>query len=273
MRRLNIEKTREILVDFIRVSFKDAGFTKAVIGMSGGIDSAVVGALAVEALGADNVHAILMPYNKIPESINDDVEDAKTICRHLKMKYHIQDITDIVDSTSTMMKKNKKTKGDNFHLRLGNIMARTRMITLFDYSSANSALVLGTENFSEAMFGYFTMFGDSASSIEPIYHLFKTEVFELASHLGLPNFIINKKPSARLWVNHTDEGELGISYQEADEILYFLNYEGWDIESYAIMGFDVSVVKQVISLVWKNKFKHDLPIKPWKTLPLLSEEE
>lgn len=262
MRTLDYNKVEEMLVKFIQKEFAKAGFTKAVIGMSGGIDSAVVANLAVKALGADNVHGILMPFNKIPESIEDDVQDAKTLCRHLGMKYHIVDITGMVDAIEPTMKKNRKTKGDNYTLRLGNIMARVRMITLFDYSSANDALVLGTENYTENQFGYFTMHGDGASCVEPIIPLFKTEVFQLANQLGLPEFILIKKPSARLWGDHTDERELGISYDDADVILFYHTWERWGMEDFLHMGFDETKVSLVLNQVKRNRFKHTLPVLP-----------
>jgi len=283
MRELDYNEVEDKLVRFIKREFKEAGFEKAVIGVSGGLDSAVSATLAVRALGAENVHAVLLPYGNIEKSITDDVLDAKRICKHLGIKHSVTPITEAVDGFETIMKKSLSKKGENYDMRLGNIMARVRMIALFDYSSANKALVLGTENKTESAsdtefnnngrcigdggFGYFTMFGDSASCIEPLSELYKTEVFKLANHLNLPEFLQEKKPSARLFDGHSDEEEMGITYAMADPILYFINEENWDIEHFKTMGFNVKDVKIVFALKKKNCFKSDIPILcPKRTL-------
>lgn len=303
MRELNYKKVENEIVKFIKNEFKKAGFTKAVIGMSGGIDSSVSACLAVKTLGKENVHGILMPYNKIKASVNEDVADGKAICEHLGIDYHIQDITKVVNAMSdtmdnsalykeinnrlkleqaldTYMKLGNIEKTPEYLLRRGNVCARVRMMILFDFSSANKALVLGTENLTESAsemkfsngycvgdggFAYFTMFGDSASCIEPICSLYKTEIFALAKHLKLPKFVIEKVPSARLWDGQSDESEIGITYTEADEILYFINEEGWLPEHFEANGvWKMDNVLKVFELKKKGAFKSNIPIKMGK---------
>lgn len=280
MRALDYTKVEEILVNFIKDEFKKAGFTKAVIGMSGGIDSSVSANLAVKALGKENVYGILMPYSKVKGSAITDVKDAEKICKHLGMPFHVQDITSVVDSMEDVLDKNTQVSQQSdpmtYKLRVGNACARVRMMVLFDFSSANKSLVLGTENLTESAsefkfnkkgenigyggFGYFTMFGDSASCIEPILNLYKTEVFEFARHLGLPEFVIKKAPSARLWDGHNDEREMGISYAEADEVLYYINEEKWEREHFEKVDFDMVKVDKVLELKNKGAFKSNIPI-------------
>ena len=287
MRKLDYAKVEKNLVTFIQDTFEKAGFKKAVIGLSGGIDSAISAALLVKALGKDYVTAINMPYEGIEKSGNEDVSDAKKISEHLGIKCFEQDITDAVDSFSTIMGNNIffGSRDEGFiipeYMRLGNIMARVRMITLFDYSSANHSLVVGTENKTEGAtdpktgqggFGYFTLWGDAASCIEPICELYKVEIFELAKYLGLPQFIIDKKPSARLWLDHEDEKEMGIEYKDADPILNLINENQWTTKDFEVMNnntpftFDVNIVNRVFELKKKGAFKSTLPVHCPKNL-------
>lgn len=180
------------------------GDKKVFIGISGGIDSAVTTALCVKAFGKDKVFGILMPYAK-----QTDIQDSRDLVNFLGIKSFEVDIKAIVDSF------------DNFNNKLvkANLMARTRMALLYSYANLHGALVMGTSNKSELMTGYFTKHGDGACDIEVIAELYKTEVFELAKYLKIPQNLINKKPSAGLWDGQTDEGEMGFTYADLDKFL------------------------------------------------------
>ena len=212
MKTIHPEQEAERITTFIKQSFQTAGFTDAVIGLSGGVDSAVSCVLAVRALGLEHVHPILLPYGPLNTR---GVIDAMELIEKIKIPMtHITriDIKPAVDQIVRI---------DPFmdRIRKGNIMARVRMTYLFDQAKKHHALVMGTENKSEHELGYFTRFGDEASDVEPIMHLYKTQVFELAKFLEVPESIITKPPSADLWPEQTDENELGFTYSEVDEAL------------------------------------------------------
>jgi len=203
----------ERITSFLKETFHSASFSDAVIGLSGGVDSAVSFFLAVRALGVDRVYPVLLPYGALSTQGVLDAMECVTIAKvplsHL-VRIDIQPAVDIIARTS----------GASFdQLRKGNIMARVRMTYLFDQAKKRNALVVGTENRSEYELGYFTRFGDEASDIEPIQHLLKREVYELGRALVVPQKILEKIPSADLWPGQTDEGELGFTYQEVDEVL------------------------------------------------------
>ncbi len=180
------------------------GDRKAIIGISGGIDSSVVAALCVEALGKERVFGVLMPYGP------QDMEDAYDIISFLGIQNKEINIKKIADQFD-FLNLNRITRG--------NVMARTRMIILYTLANQLNGLVVGTGNKSELEIGYFTKYGDGGVDLEPIGDLYKTEVWELAKHLGIPKHIIDKKPSAGLWEGQTDEGEFGMSYNELDAVL------------------------------------------------------
>jgi len=209
---IDSEKEVTRIVAFIKDTFTHAGFTDAVIGLSGGVDSAVSCVLAVRALGLEHVFPILMPYGPLnTRGVIDAIELVEK--NKIPMSHIVRiDIKPAVDQIVRI---------DPFmdRVRKGNIMARVRMTYLFDQAKKHYALVMGTENKSEHELGYFTRFGDEASDVEPILHLYKTQVFELAKHLQIPETIIAKPPSADLWPEQTDENELGFTYSEADEVL------------------------------------------------------
>jgi len=246
MQSIDPEKTSEQLVTFLKTSFQKAGFTKAVIALSGGVDSATSCSLAVRALGANNVYPVLLPYGSFSMQGTLDamsvIEALHTPPGHVT-RIDIKPIVDLVPAT------------DN--VRRGNLMARTRMMLLYDQAKKQNALVVGTENKTEHLLGYFTRFGDDASDIEPLRNLYKTQVYVLAKYLQLPDVVLSRVPTAGLWEGQTDEGEFGFTYKEADEILY----QHFD-EKKEITGFPKEVVEKVLSRAAANDFKHHLPMLP-----------
>src|SRR3990167_5775564 len=207
------KKKESEIVSFIQKTLKDAEVKKIVIGLSGGLDSSTCALLIKKAVGAINILPVILPYEDLHKGA---IEDVKHIVSKLEIpainvyKINIQKAVDaIVDNEKDMPV-----------LRKGNIMSRVRMIYLYDLAKKHQALVCGTENKSEFLLGYFTRFGDEASDFEPIRHLYKTQVYQLAKYLGVPKEIVNRKSSPDLWPGHTAEKELGFSYEEADIVLY-----------------------------------------------------
>ncbi len=247
---LNMRTVRTMLVQFIKDELNNAGFTKAVVGLSGGIDSAVSTYLAVEALGAKNVLTVNMPYKtSSPESTSD----AEHIVKTLGIRSDTVDITPMVEPLFTSLKIS-----DN--LRKGNIMARQRMIVLYDYSQKEHALVIGTSNKTESLLGYGTLFGDMASAINPLGDLYKTHIWDLAEELGVPKNIIQKKPTADLWIGQTDEGELGFRYRDVDKLLFFIVDERRTDDELEGFGFGRSFIANVRRKIQINQFKRRLPL-------------
>lgn len=253
---LNMHTVRSMLVQFIKDELNNAGFTKAVIGLSGGIDSAVSMYLAVEALGAKNVLSVIMPYRtSSPES----KADAEIIVKELGIRSTVVDITPMVEPLFESQKiTDAKHHSDN--LRKGNIMARQRMIVLYDFSQKEHALVIGTSNKTESLLGYGTLFGDMACAINPLGDLYKTHVWDLAEELGIPKKIIQKKPTADLWQGQTDEGELGFSYREADRLLYLMVDERRTDEELEGLGFAKTFISNVRRKIQLNQFKRRTPL-------------
>jgi len=244
------KKIEEILIEFIKNETHKIGISKAVIGLSGGIDSAVSAFLSVNALGNENVSGIMMPYKS---SSKESLIDAGKVADILKIKSKVVDITEIVDSCIN------KFGTDLSKIRKGNIMARIRMIILYDESAKENALVMGTGNRTEILLGYTTIFGDSACAINPVGDLYKTQLRSLAGYLGVPEEIINKKPSADLWSGQTDEDELGFSYEEVDKYLYLKIDEKKSDEELLELGFKEDFMKRVNNLMIKNEYKSHPP--------------
>jgi NAD+ synthase len=260
MRKINITKEVEKTSEFIKKSVKDSGFKSVVVGLSGGIDSAVSASLAVRALGKENVYIFIMPYK---DKNDDATKHAFELIGFLdipKKNVFEINIAPMVDSFSNELLRTAVDESQVNRLRLGNIMARVRMIILFDFAKKNHSLVLGTENKSEHYLGYFTRYGDEASDIEPVRHLYKTEIFMLGKYLKLPEGILTKAPTAGLWQGQTDEGEFGFTYGQADEIIYGLYEAKKTISDLEKQGIDRNIILKVKNWVEKMSFKHRVPI-------------
>jgi NAD+ synthase len=245
----------KVLVNFIKQETTRFGIKRVVVGLSGGIDSTVAAYLAQKALGSKNVRGLLMPYKaSSPES----VKDALAVVKALKIKSKLIPVTKAVDSLEETIGLNSSLKSDV--VRKGNIIARMRMICLYDQSNEYNGLVLGTGNKTEILLGYTTLYGDSASAINPLGDLYKTQVWQLAGLLKCPKQIIKKKPSADLWSGQTDEGELGFTYKQADELLYFMVDQRFSTKELTQMGFKPAFIKTVKALIRRNQFKRVMPI-------------
>ncbi|GAB4550772.1 MAG: NAD+ synthase [Anaerolineae bacterium] len=249
MLRINTDLARKIIVGFIRDAVTKVGFSKAVLGLSGGIDSAIVAYLTAEALGPENLLVVRMPYRTSSEG---SLTDAQAVIDDLKLPSLTVEITPMVQPLIDQFP-------DMNALRKGNIMARQRMIILYDQSVAWNGLVVGTSNKTEALLGYSTLYGDGAAALHPIGDLYKTQIRQLARAVGVPAAIIDKPPSADLWLGQTDEGELGISYAEVDRMLYLLVDGRYSEEETAAEGFDLALVKRIWRRVRLNHFKRTMP--------------
>jgi NAD+ synthase (glutamine-hydrolysing) len=242
------ELTRRWLVEFIRDEVqRRRKFERVVIGLSGGVDSSLVAYLAAEALGAGNVIGIRMPYRS---SSKESLDHAELVIEALGIPSRTVDISASVDALAQAI------GGEVEPARLGNIMARTRMISLFDLSAALRALPLGTGNKTERLFGYFTWHADDSPPVNPIGDLFKTQVWALARHLGVPDVIVSKPASADLIKGQTDEGDFGISYPRADAILHWilLGYKGPEIAALGFQEEEIKLVRQRLdSTHWKRR--------------------
>ena len=252
--RLGIDSnlTRRILVDFIAQELHKVGMSRVVFGLSGGIDSALVCYLAAAALGAENVMVVRMPYRSSAES---SYSDAQLIIDDLGVQTETVEITSIVDPLFAL------SPNITAH-RKGNVMARARMMILYDRSAELNALVLGTSNKTELLLGYGTVFGDLAHAINPIGDLYKTQVRQLARAMNVPERIITKPPSADLIPNQTDEDDFGFSYEEGDRILYLLVDERYSAEEVVARGYPEATVQRIMKMIQRNHYKRTQPIIP-----------
>ena len=245
---LNATLAVEVLTSFIRDAVETSGTQGVVLGLSGGIDSSLAAALAARALGPEHVHGFLLPYRT---SSAESERDARAVAAHLGVPHQVLDISPMVDAYFAI---ETEAPAD----RRGNKMARERMTILFDQAKKLDALVLGTSNKTEILLGYSTVFGDNASSLNPLGDLYKCQVWQLSRHLGLPAEVIDKAPSADLWPGQTDEGELGFSYEMADEVLYLLFDMGLRPEEVVDRGYDERVVRRIVALEQRFRFKRRL---------------
>ena len=247
--KINTELATRILTGFIRDSMTKAGMSRAVIGLSGGIDSAVSAYLSARALGAENVLALRMPYRT---SSAESLSDAEAVIEDLGLPHLTLPISDMADPLINRFPEMSR-------LRQGNIMARLRMIALYDQSMAWGGLVMGTSNKTEFLLGYSTIYGDSGVALHPIADLYKYQIRQMARCLGVPRAVIDKPPSADLWIGQTDEDELGFTYDQADQVLYLLVDERYTVDEVAQEGFDRDFVAQIWERVKANHYKRTMP--------------
>jgi NAD+ synthase len=247
--RINTDLARTILVKFLRDAIHKVGFERAVIGLSGGIDSALSAFLVAEAVGPENVLAVRMPYKT---SSQDSLDDAQAVIDALGVHSDTIEITAMVSPLLDRFPDASK-------LRQGNIMARTRMVVLYDQSAAFRGLVIGTSNKTETLLGYTTIFGDNAAAVQPITDLYKAQVRQLSQAIGVPQQVIDKPPSADLWTGQTDEDELGFTYELADQVLFLLVDERYTVDEVAAEGFDRAFVERIWRQVRMNHYKRTMP--------------
>ena len=244
------EATTRILTDFISTEVKRTGRQGVVLGLSGGIDSAVAAYLAVPALGPAGVHCVLMPYRTSNPASEGD---AREIVEALGVPSETVDITPLVEGFTRVSAKVGAR-------RLGNVMARQRMIVLFDRSAQHDSLVLGTSNKTELLLGYGTLHGDLASALNPLGDLYKTQVRALAEFLGIPEAIRRKPPSADLWPDQSDEDDLGLEYDVVDRLLALLVDARVSPETAVAAGFPRKMVDRVMRLIVRTQFKRRPPV-------------
>ena len=240
---------RRVIAEFIRGQLRQAGFEKTVVGLSGGIDSAVVAFLVAEAIGPERLLAVLMPYRTSSPSSRSDAE---AVVARLGCASEVVDISPMVDAFYA-------NDPDASSLRRGNFMARQRMAVLYDRSVTWGGLVVGTSNKTESLIGYTTLFGDSACAFNPIGDLYKSQIRQLAEALGVPEAIIRKAPSADLWPGQTDEAEADISYPVLDRLLFWRVDKRRSVDEVVAMGFDRALVARVDRMIAGSEFKRQVP--------------
>lgn len=250
MLRIDLKSVRAVLEAFIRDSLRKNGFEKAILGLSGGLDSAVVLGLCRSALGPENVLPVMMPYRL---SASSSLEDARELCRQWGMESLVVEISPMVDAYFERYPYQER-------LQVGNKCARERMSILYDLSLTRKAMVVGTSNKSEILMGYSTLWGDMAAAFQPLGDLYKTQVFALGRELGVGEAILGKAPSADLWENQTDEGELGWTYARLDRVLFHLVEAGRSCDDAARQeGLEVDAVRDVWERIRRNHYKRTMP--------------
>ncbi len=259
---IDTDVARRVIRGFIRGQLRQAGFERALVGLSGGIDSALVAYLVVDAIGADRLLCVLMPYRTSSPASRKDAEE---VVRHLGCASRIVDISPIVDGYfdaapgPAVEGSGSGELGAASPLRRGNAMARARMLILYDASVTWGGLVVGTGNKTETLIGYTTLFGDSACAFNPIGDLYKTQVRQLSLAVGVPDAILRKAPSADLWPGQTDEAEAGFTYHELDRLLYWMVDRRRSDTELATLGFDPATIARVGRLVAASEFKRQVP--------------
>ena len=247
--RLHPELASDALAHFLRDGIENAGASGLVVGISGGVDSALAAAVAVRALGTGRLHAFFLPYRTSDKS---SAGDAATVASAFGLPLRTIDITPQVDAYF------EREEPDADKVRRGNKMARERMSVLFDQAKKLGCLVLGTSNKTEILLGYSTVFGDNASSLNPNGDLWKCQVWQLSEYLGVPEAVLRKQPSADLWPGQTSEGELGFDYRIADEVLYLMFELGFLPDEIVERGYPGDVVAKIVALERANRYKRRL---------------
>ncbi len=242
----DLERPRKIIVNFIRDYVEKTGLEGIILGLSGGIDSALVTTLATEALGPERVRVMLMPVQK--EKDEHNIKDATQLIKQLGISFEMFELKQAVDAFHPL---------NLDRVALGNVAARLRMITLYSQANQHKLLVAGTGNRSEILTGYFTKYGDGACDLLPIAGLYKANVRLLSEHLGIPKSIIEKVPSAGLWANQTDEGELGITYNELDIVLFLRFDREYTADQIVDWGIERKKVDRVYHLVKASQHKRE----------------
>ena len=259
--KLDVEKTKNDIVEFVQNKVSEANADGLVIGLSGGIDSTVAAFLACEAVGKENVFGVVLPSTTTP---TEDKLHGTTIAQLLGINYKEMAIDSILNEFLSVAQLEEDK------LAIGNLKARIRMSIIYFYANSKNYLVNGTGNKSEIVIGYFTKYGDGACDIEPIGDLYKTDVYELAKYLNVPQEIIDKPPRAGLWNNQTDEDEIGMTYELLDKILY--RYIEKDIAAESIaeeLYIDVDEINDIIDRVQRNQHKSKVPESPKKTIMVI----
>lgn len=246
---IDTDVARRVIAEFIRGQLRQAGFERAVLGLSGGVDSGLVAYLVAEAIGADRLLCVLMPYRTSSPASRGDAE---TIVGQLGCASEVVDISPMVDGFY-------EAQPDASPLRRGNFMARMRMSVLYDRSVTWGGLVVGTGNKTEALIGYTTLFGDSACAFNPVGDLYKSQVRQLSAAIGVPDAVIRKAPSADLWPGQTDEAEAGFAYHELDRLLFWRIDKRRSTDELIAMDFDLETIERVDRMVAGAEFKRQVP--------------
>jgi len=245
---INCKKVKQSLIKFLEDEVSKAGFENVTLGLSGGLDSSIVALLCKEVF-ADNLNCVLLPTHFSSKS---SIDDAVKLCEKFNIKYEIVKLDPILNTYLKNMQ--------NDRLRIGNFSARLRMAILYDISARDKSLVIGTSNKSEILLGYGTIFGDMAYAINPLGNIYKSDLFEFAKFLGVPQNIIDKKPSADLWKGQSDETDLGYSYTKIDSLLKVMIDENKTKEELLSLGFEDGFIEEISKRIKINKFKRELPI-------------
>jgi len=256
---IDADVARRVMVGFVRNQLEQAGFSRGLLGLSGGIDSALVAFLVAQAVGPENLLCVLMPYRT---SSTESVDHARLVVDQLGCASDLVDISPVVDGyfgRDGELGAGGETARDASPLRRGNLMARARMCVLYDRSASWGGLVVGTGNKTESLIGYSTIFGDSACAFNPIGDLYKSQVRQVASGMGVPDEIIRKAPSADLWPGQTDELEGGFTYPELDRMLFWMIDKRRTDDELVAMGFSQAAVDRVKRLVAISEFKRQVP--------------